>query len=95
MEGIIGHNTDGHAIERADMYIKNGRNKQVREKPRVGTYVLNGKMGQQAESVWWISRKATPLKLLSIQLPITCFMPLILYGGPHVYSRGAVGSLLQ
>jgi hypothetical protein len=31
MEGIIDHKTDGHALERADKYIKHGRNKQVRK----------------------------------------------------------------
>jgi hypothetical protein len=31
MEGIIDHKTYGHAIDRADMYIKNGSNKQVRK----------------------------------------------------------------
>jgi hypothetical protein len=31
MEGIIDHKTDGHAIDRADMYIKHGSNKQVRK----------------------------------------------------------------
>jgi hypothetical protein len=27
MEGIIDHNTDGHAVERSDMYINHGSNK--------------------------------------------------------------------
>jgi hypothetical protein len=31
MEGIIDHNTDDHAIESADMYIKHGIKKQVRK----------------------------------------------------------------
>jgi hypothetical protein len=31
MEGIIGHTTDGHAVDREDMYINNGSNKQVRK----------------------------------------------------------------
>jgi hypothetical protein len=31
MEGIIDHKTDGHAVDRADMYIKHGSNKQVRK----------------------------------------------------------------
>jgi hypothetical protein len=43
--GIIDHKTDGHAIERAEMYIKHGSNNKVRKKPRVGTCALNGKMG--------------------------------------------------
>jgi hypothetical protein len=29
MEGIIDHNTDGHAIDRSGMYIKHGINKQM------------------------------------------------------------------
>jgi hypothetical protein len=31
MEGIIDHNTDGHAVVRADMNIKYGSNKKVRK----------------------------------------------------------------
>jgi hypothetical protein len=31
MEGIVDHKTDGHAVERADMYITHGSNKQVRK----------------------------------------------------------------
>jgi hypothetical protein len=32
MEGIADHKTDGHAVEPADMYIKHGSNKKLREK---------------------------------------------------------------
>jgi hypothetical protein len=31
MEGIIDHKTDGHAVDRVDMYIKHGSNKKVRK----------------------------------------------------------------
>jgi hypothetical protein len=31
MQEIVGHKTDGHVVERADMYIKVGRNKQIRK----------------------------------------------------------------
>jgi hypothetical protein len=31
LQGIVGHKTDGHAVERADMYIKVGSNKQIRK----------------------------------------------------------------
>jgi hypothetical protein len=34
IEGIIDHKTDGHAIERSDMYIKHVSNKQVRKKTK-------------------------------------------------------------
>jgi hypothetical protein len=30
MEGIVDHRTDGHAVDCADMYIKHGHNRQVR-----------------------------------------------------------------
>jgi hypothetical protein len=67
-EGIVDHKKDGHAFESAEIFIKHGSNKQVRKQPRVGTCVLNGNIGQQAGSAWWISSKATQFKLLSIQL---------------------------
>jgi hypothetical protein len=31
LQDIVGNNTDGHAVERADMYIKVGRNTQIRK----------------------------------------------------------------
>jgi hypothetical protein len=31
MEGIIDHKTDGHAVDRDDMYTKHGSSKQVRK----------------------------------------------------------------
>jgi hypothetical protein len=31
LQDIVGHNTDGHAVERADMYIKVGSNRQIRK----------------------------------------------------------------
>jgi hypothetical protein len=34
MEGIIDHNTDGYAVDRADMYIKHGSKTQVRQKTK-------------------------------------------------------------
>jgi hypothetical protein len=30
LQDIVGHKTDGHTVERADMYIKVGNNKQIR-----------------------------------------------------------------
>jgi hypothetical protein len=35
MEGIVDHKTYGHVVERADMYIKHGSNKQGVKKPKV------------------------------------------------------------
>jgi hypothetical protein len=34
MECIVDHNTDGHDVECADMYIKHGSNKQFRKKTK-------------------------------------------------------------
>jgi hypothetical protein len=31
LQDIVGHKTDGHAVERADMYIKVGSNRQIRK----------------------------------------------------------------
>jgi hypothetical protein len=31
LQDIVGHKTEGHAVERADMYIKVGSNKQIRK----------------------------------------------------------------
>jgi hypothetical protein len=51
LQNIVGHNTDGHAVERADMYIKVGSNKQIRQRS-VGICVSNGKMGQHPGNGW-------------------------------------------
>jgi hypothetical protein len=34
MECILDHKTDEHAVDRADMYINHGSNKQVRKKTK-------------------------------------------------------------
>jgi hypothetical protein len=34
LQDIVGHKTDGHAVERADMYIKVGSNRQIRKKTK-------------------------------------------------------------
>jgi hypothetical protein len=34
LQEIIGHKTDGHTVECADMYIKVGSNRQIRETPK-------------------------------------------------------------
>jgi hypothetical protein len=31
LQDIVGHKTEWHAVERTDMYIKVGSNKQIRE----------------------------------------------------------------
>jgi hypothetical protein len=31
LQDIVGHNTDEHPVERADMYIKFGSNKKIRK----------------------------------------------------------------
>jgi hypothetical protein len=94
MEGIIDHKTDGHTIDRADMYINHGSKKQVRKQPRVGTCALNENMGQPAGSAWLTSRKSALPRLLSMQLPRTYLMPLIFCGVLHMYSRSLAGLLL-
>jgi hypothetical protein len=45
MEGIIDHKTDGHAIDRADMYIKHGSNKQVRKTTKGWHFYVEWKDG--------------------------------------------------
>jgi hypothetical protein len=90
MEGIVDHKKYGHAVEYDDMYIKHGSNKKARKTTKGWNLCLNGKMGPQAGSAWQISRKATQLKLLSMQLQRAFLMPLILFGGPHMSSRSTV-----
>jgi hypothetical protein len=45
MEGIVDHKTDGYAIEPADMYIKHGRNKQMRKTTKVWHLCVEWKDG--------------------------------------------------
>jgi hypothetical protein len=84
MEGMFYHKTDVHAVEPDDMYIKHGS-----KKPKAGMCVLNGKMGLQDRSACRISRKATPLKLITMILQRDCLTLLILCGGAHMSSRSA------
>jgi hypothetical protein len=90
MEGLIDHKTDGHAIDRADMYIKHGRNNQVRKTTNAWNLCVEWKYGTTSwECSCLTSRKATLPRLLSMQLPISYLMPLLLCGGLHMYSRSA------
>jgi hypothetical protein len=88
MEGIVDHNTDGNAVEPADMYIKHGNNKKVRKTTKGWNLLL------QDGSAWWISRKATQLKFMSMLLQRACITPLLLYGGPHMSSRSRCNKAL-
>jgi hypothetical protein len=65
MEGIVHHKTDGDAVEGADMYLKHESSKEVRKTTK-GWH--NGNMGQETGSAWRLSRKATQLNVLSMQL---------------------------
>jgi hypothetical protein len=95
MEGIVDHKTYDHAIEPADMYIKHGSNKQVRKTTKGWHLCVEWKMGLEAGSAWWISRKATQLKLLNMHLQRACLMPLLLCGGLHMSSRSTVELVLM
>jgi hypothetical protein len=55
-------------------------------------YIKHGR--NLAGSAWWISRKATQLKLISMLRQRDCFIPLLLYGGTHISSRSALEVLL-
>jgi hypothetical protein len=90
MESIVDQKTYGHAIDRSDMYINHGSKKQVMKTTKGWHLCVEWKDG----SAWWISRKATQLKLLSMQFPRTCLLPLLLCDGPHMYSRSTAGSFL-
>jgi hypothetical protein len=45
IEGIVDHNTDGHVVEPADMYIKNVSNRQVRKTTKVWIFCVEWKDG--------------------------------------------------
>jgi hypothetical protein len=45
MDCIVDHKKDGHALERADMYIKQGRNKQVRKSTKGWHFCVEWKDG--------------------------------------------------
>jgi hypothetical protein len=45
MEGIVDHKTDVYAVERADIYINHGRNKQVRKTTKGWHFSVECKVG--------------------------------------------------
>jgi hypothetical protein len=49
MEGIVDHKTDGHAVDRDDMYIKHGSNKQVRKTTKGWNLCVEWKDGK---TIW-------------------------------------------
>jgi hypothetical protein len=71
MEGIVDHNTDGHAVEPADMYINHGSNNKVRKPTKGWNLCVEWKdwtTSWECGSASRISRKATLLKLLNMLL---------------------------
>jgi hypothetical protein len=84
MEGIIYHRTDGHAIAPADMYIKHGSNKKVRNTTKGWHLCVEWKDGTTIWERMADLKKATLLKLLSMLIPKACLIPLVLSGGPHM-----------
>jgi hypothetical protein len=94
MEGIFDHNIYGHAVERADMYIKNVRNNKASKTTKGWHLCVECKDGTTSWERLADLKEATQLKFLSMQFQRTCLMLLILCGGPHMYSRSAAGSLI-
>jgi hypothetical protein len=45
LQDIVGHKTDGHAVERTGMYIKVGSNKQIRKTTKVWNLCVEWKDG--------------------------------------------------
>jgi hypothetical protein len=93
MEGIIDHNTDGHVIDRAAMYIKHGSNTQVRKTTKGWHLCVEWNYGTTSWERLVNLKEINPVEV-DVQLPITFLMPLIVCGGPHMYSRSASGLLL-
>jgi hypothetical protein len=70
LQDIVGKNTDGHAVKRADMYIKVG-----------SICVSNGKMGQHPGNGWLTGRKVILLKWMSMPRPRTYMTSQLLLVG--------------
>jgi hypothetical protein len=63
MEGIVDHKTDGHAVEPADMYIKQGRNKKVRKTTKGWNLCVEWKYGTTSWECLTAIKESNPVEV--------------------------------
>jgi phosphoribosylformimino-5-aminoimidazole carboxamide ribonucleotide (ProFAR) isomerase len=80
------------------MYINHGSNTQVRKTTKGWPLCVEWKDGttswEHLADLKESEQKATQLKLMSMQLQRACMMPLLLFGGIHMFSRIAAELML-
>jgi hypothetical protein len=81
LQDIVGNKTDGHAVERADMYIKVGSNKQIRKTTKGWHLCFEWKDGTTSWERLANLKESNPLNWMSMPRPRTCIMSQHLLGG--------------
>jgi hypothetical protein len=78
---IMDHKTDGHAVDREDMCINHGKNKQVRKTTKGWHLCVEWKDGTTSWERLADLKERNPVEVAEYMFPKTCMMPLPLFGG--------------
>jgi hypothetical protein len=81
MQDIVGYKTDGHAVERADMHIKVGSNKQVRKTTRGWHFCVEWKDGKTSWEQLANQKESNPVEETAMPRSRTYMMSRNFLGG--------------
>jgi hypothetical protein len=95
MEGLVDHKTDCHAIDRDDMYINHGSNKQVRKTTKGWHLCVEWKYGTTSCERLVDLKESNPDEVAECAVAKNLPYEPAFFGGFHMCSRSADGSLLQ
>jgi hypothetical protein len=88
LEGIIDHKTDGHAIDRAYMYIKNGSNKQVKKTTKGWHLCVEWKDGTASWERLVDLKEGNPVEVAEYAVPRNLLdAPDFVWWAPHVLNK--------
>jgi hypothetical protein len=94
MEGIIDHNTDVHAVDRADMYIKHGINNQVRKTTKVLHLCVEGKDGTTSWEHLADLKESNPVEVTEYAVAKNLLdAPAFVWWAPHVLRKRIIISV--
>jgi hypothetical protein len=91
IEGIVGHKTDGHAVEPADMYIKHGRNRQVRKTTKGWNLFSEWKYGTKSWERLEDIKESNPVEFYEYAAAKSSLdAPDFVWWAPHVLKKRSI-----
>jgi hypothetical protein len=88
MEGIVDHKTDGHAVEPADMYIKHGSNRKVRQTTKGWNLRVEWKDGTTSWERLADLKERNPVEVAEYAAAKSLLdAPVFVWWAPHVLKK--------